>query len=840
MRIVLDLQAAQGESRFRGIGRYSVSLARSIIKNAGQHEIIIALSDLDQGSVEPLRGAFDEVLPQSRICVWQASGPTRVSQRGNEWRRSVAQEVREAFLARLQPDLIHVSNMLPGGTEDVVASLGPLTARLVTTVTLYDLIPLRYPDVYLGGNPAFARFYRERIEDLKGADGWLAISEWSAREGRELLGLRPDHVVNVSAASDDVFRKIAVSAAEQVAIMERLGLAKPFVMFSGGSDERKNLNRLIRAYAGLSAELRARHQLAIVGPIADPARLRAAAREAGLRRGELVVTGYVAETDLVRLYNLCRLFVLPSTHEGFGLPALEAMACEAPVIASHAASIPEVVGWDGALFDPLAIDDMRARMAEALTDDQYRAELVRRGTDQARSFSWAETGRRAVEAFERIYDDRLRQKSPSVSKDDDDPVGQLIDSIGARAVGQPTAQDLLRTARAISGLTRQGQRRLFVDVSQLVRHDPNTGVQRVVKNVLKCLPKVLPAGYQVEPVSAVARGPGYRTASVLADDDREGQVVDASNHDLFLGLDLSHRELLAQREYHAELRRLGVGVYFVVYDLLPVLMPEKFPRTTKAIHERWLAAIAKQDGALCISRSVADELAHWMLEAGISRHRPFRIGWSHPGADHAPASLGDGDSPGLHDLARRIAAGVSFLMVGTIEPRKGHAQALAAFDLLWARGLDVNLVLAGQRGWHMERFMAHLDRHPELNRRLHWIEKASDEELAQLYRASSCVVMASEGEGFGLPLIEAAQHGTPILARDIPVFREVAGASAMYFSGLDASDLADGILRWQRLSAAKALPQSSGIRWQTWQDTTAQIVEFLLGGRDYQRLYPTR
>ena len=123
-------------------------------------------------------------------------------------------------------------------------------------------------------------------------------------------------------------------------------------------------------------------------------------------------------------------------------------------------------------------------------------------------------------------------------------------------------------------------------------------------------------------------------------------------------------------------------------------------------------------------------------------------------------------------------------MVGTVEPRKGHAQTLAAFERLWADGVDVGLAIVGGEGWHTESLMGRLRTHSERGRRLIWLARASDEMLLRLYDSAVALIAASEGEGFGLPLVEAAQHGLPIIARDLPVFMEVAGEHAFYFSGM--------------------------------------------------------
>src|SRR5450756_983685 len=114
MRIVVDMQGAQSESRFRGIGRYTMSLALAIARNRGEHEVILALNGLFPGTIEPIRAAFDGLFPQEIIRVWYAPGPVRECQSDNEWRSEVAERIREAFLASLCPDIVHVSSLFEG------------------------------------------------------------------------------------------------------------------------------------------------------------------------------------------------------------------------------------------------------------------------------------------------------------------------------------------------------------------------------------------------------------------------------------------------------------------------------------------------------------------------------------------------------------------------------------------------------------------------------------------------------------------------------------------------------------------------------------------------------
>ncbi len=235
--------------------------------------------------------------------------------------------------------------------------------------------------------------------------------------------------------------------------------------------------------------------------------------------------------------------------------------------------------------------------------------------------------------------------------------------------------------------------------------------------------------------------------------------------------------------------------------------------------------VAQGDGAVCISKAVADELCNWFEENASRRQRSFKIDWFHLGADikQSVPSLGMPDDADM--VTKKISERISFLMVGTIEPRKGYAQTLSAFELLWSQGIDINLIIVGKQGWMVETIIEEISHHPELNKHLFWLEGISDEYLEEIYAASTCLINASEGEGFGLPLIEAAQHRLPIIARDIPVFREVAGKDAFYFNGLEPKDIANSVQAWLTLYKKGEHPTSDHMSWFTWKQSAEQLLE---------------
>lgn len=125
--------------------------------------------------------------------------------------------------------------------------------------------------------------------------------------------------------------------------------------------------------------------------------------------------------------------------------------------------------------------------------------------------------------------------------------------------------------------------------------------------------------------------------------------------------------------------------------------------------------------------------------------------------------------------------------------------------------------------------MQNLRAHPQLGKRLFWLQGLSDADLTELYSASCALIAASEAEGFGLPLIEAAQHKLPIIARDIPVFREVAGEYAYYFQGGAARELAQAVKQWLALLEKGAQPLSDEMPWLHWSESAAELKRQVLG-----------
>jgi glycosyltransferase involved in cell wall biosynthesis len=481
--------------------------------------------------------------------------------------------------------------------------------------------------------------------------------------------------------------------------------------------------------------------------------------------------------------------------------------------------------------DRLAVADLAAALARLHADAGLRAALGERArhymaTEHAPAHA-AQLYFDAIEHFAR----RSRQANYAA----------LVRAVAPQCpeAGLPALAAAIAFNRAPSA-----PRQLLVDVSAMVLSDLRTGIQRVVRSVLRSLIENPPPGFRVEPVFSIGANRGYQYArsyglAMVGEDgfELEDAPVDLRAGDVFLGLDLFTNGTFQNEECLLEMRARGVEVTFVVYDVLPMLRPDAFPFGTEGYFREFLQTVHKvSDGVLCISRAVADELTTW-LEANVKpRATPLSIGWFHLGADIDASVPSRGLPPDAPLVLAALAARPSFLMVGTVEPRKGQAQALAAFELLWEQGLDVNLIIVGKHGWMVDELAERLANHPEKEKRLYWLAGISDEMLLKLYAGSAALLAASEGEGFGLPLIEAAQHDIPIIARNLAVFREVAGEHAFYFDGLAPADLAGALRDWLALHREGRAPQSTGMPWLTWDQSAQQVLDAVVRGRWYRTL----
>jgi glycosyltransferase involved in cell wall biosynthesis len=281
----------------------------------------------------------------------------------------------------------------------------PPFAPCPVVATVHDLSFEHLPETFKRRSRMQLRLTVRRT--VRSAAHVIAPSEFTRRDLIETYGLDPARVTTTRLAASPHFRP--VEDAHKIERVRRLyGIEREYVLAVGSIQPRKNLPRLVRAYAALRGE-RGRSnlpQLVLVGKRAwlygDTLK---AIEEEGVGESVLL-TGYVSEGDLPALYTGALCFVYPSYFEGFGLPPLEAMSCGTPVLTGNLTSLPEVVGDAGLTVDPFDTGALSRALARLVGDAALRADLRERGLQRARAFDWRATARMTLQVYRRVMSDK--------------------------------------------------------------------------------------------------------------------------------------------------------------------------------------------------------------------------------------------------------------------------------------------------------------------------------------------------------------------------------------------------------------------------------------------------
>lgn len=358
-----------------GTGQYLRELVRALRVQSPADEFIFVAPHADPGAPAPV-----------------LANPTRLS--GENLAKFEFEQITFPRATRNDFDVRHIPHFGP-----------PLFPARPTVVTIHDLIPIVLPAYR--GSPLVRLYTRLAAAGARRAQAILADSFASARDIETHLQIPRDKIAVVHLAADARFRLSGRNDLEH--IRSKLNLPERFVLYLGGFDVRKNVRRVFEAFAGLTSEMDPDEEsspkigLVVAGTLPekdsaffpDPRRI---AKSVGV--GDRVqFVGFVLEQDKPALYAAARVLLFPSRYEGFGLPALEAMACGTPVIASNSSSLPEVVGNAGILLDADDVSAWREALRALVFDNSRWNELRERGIAAAKKFSWE----RAAQETLRVY-----------------------------------------------------------------------------------------------------------------------------------------------------------------------------------------------------------------------------------------------------------------------------------------------------------------------------------------------------------------------------------------------------------------------------------------------------
>lgn len=820
MKLWIDGQSLQTASRQRGIGRYVRELIKAICEGGYGIEVSISFNAAMADQAIAARDHVKQWIHPDNIHVWQGLAEAGEAHIGYTERRKLSEIALSHHVACLQPDIALSASPFEGA-DDVAVPLSPdWHCHTPIASMFYDAIPHRYANEYLT-NPIRKLCYYRRLNFYKKFDANLCISEYSKSEADSLSGNRNSTNISAGVSSDfiDILRDGSSCSSFRYS---------KAVLNVGSLDWRKNVGGLIEAFSKLPDFLKDEVKLVLVGDYMPEQmeRVTESWHRHNLPLRNLIALGHISDSELVSLYQSVSLVVQPSLLEGFGLTALEAMSCGTPVIGAATGALPEILGDPDLMFDPNEPRQIADRITQFFLKPQQRAESIAKGLERARQFSWKRSAELATNAMVEL----ARGARPTARSDLAGAREQALRALGKVAENK----DLIAGTLARAEPEPQIPGRFLVDASSTVRMDYGTGIQRVTKEIVRNL--VLQNQNSAFSVIYCDSSEGF--FQVRTDPDGRSlkqtkESIRLLGRDTILMLDSSWEFYREHSTWLLSARQRGAEIVSCVYDLVPIRLEAMCHPGVPPIYVGWLeSALSYSTAFVCISKSVADEFIA-MLEA-IRFPRVLKVGYWHLGADFSSATK---TSIEPRDPTRKRH---TFLMVGTIEPRKGHRVALEAFESLWKEGVDADLVVVGKPGWESDQLISRLRLHPTAGTRLRWHPEAGDEELRRLYGECDALVAASFVEGFGLPLVEAMHFGKPIIASDIPVFREVTkGGNFAHFFEVGSPSSLSAAVRKFLVQGDHTAERPDEKPWATWAESAGELQSIICANSWY-RIYEPR
>ena len=367
--MLIGIEASALAGRKSGVGYYTENLLGSVMKLAPEHRYILFSNRDMKGGWNPLgeEVLYDKHLFRVRAAWMQAKLPRA--------------------LGEVRPDVCHFTNYL-----------APLASRCPYIVTIYDMTLFVTPRFHDFKKLALDRTLIPHV--ARRADAIITVSNSARDDIVRLLGVPERKVKVITGAVSDAFRPVR-DPAHVEAVCKRYGLTVPFVLYVGTIEPRKNLVRLIQAFAQIKKR-GLPHKLAIVGQAGwHCAPIFAEVERLGIQK-DVLFTGYVPFEDLPALYSGAESMAFPSLYEGFGLPVIEAMACGAPVVTSRSSSLMEVAGNAGLLVNPLSVSEIADALGKLHAEPDLRRELSWRGLERASCFTWEQSARAALDVYEEV------------------------------------------------------------------------------------------------------------------------------------------------------------------------------------------------------------------------------------------------------------------------------------------------------------------------------------------------------------------------------------------------------------------------------------------------------
>lgn len=740
MRILIDMQGMQSLGRDRGIGRYSRSFTKSFIQAAQSHEIYLLLNRLSPDTVKVIRKEFKSLLPAGNFIFFDAVEPVNELDPSNIWNVKASELIREKLIEDISPDFIILTSLFEGIRDNSVTSIGTYTQKIPTAVIFYDLIPYMRPDKFLDSE-AMKKWYLRKIDSLKRADALLAISFSAESEAAIFLGKNNSELTTISSATDETFRV----GNYDPNTLNRYNIVRPFIMHTSAYEERKNFDGLIKAFAMLPEKLREKYQLVLVCKLTEKQHkyLKKVANNAGLNENDLVLTGFVLDRDLISLYTKAELFVFPSRHEGFGLPALEAMSCGTATIGSDISSIPEVLGCSDALFDPANIESIAKKIEEVLSDNALKTSLEMHAQIQSKKFSWEITANKALKFLEKKH--QLNPSKSLLPKNQEQirqSTSQLVKSIKTlKVLTSPSKGQLRRAAQAIA-------RNEETAIALISQDNTSSALKwRIEGPFDSSYSLALLNRETARALDALGCNVALHSTEGPGDFDPDPEFL-TKNPDI----KQFYNKSFEIDEYHADVcsRNLYPPRVSDMHSHINLL--HHYAWEESGFPQQWVKNFnASLDAMTCLSSHVQKI----MLDNGVS----IPMSTSGCGVDHWEKIIPD-------KTYQIKAKKFRFLHVSSCFPRKGADILLKAYGDIFTGNDDVSLIIKTFPNPHNEvhQWLKQAkEKHSNYPDVVIIEDDLTEAKLKSIYEQCHTLVAPSRAEGFGLPIAEAMLSGLPVI-----------------------------------------------------------------------------
>ncbi len=373
MRIGIDCRMYS--SAFTGIGRYVHELTDRLIKLDRGNEYVLFFND-------PEFEKFSTPNPHVKKVLVNAPHYSLAEQ----WKFL-------RFLNREKLDLMHFTHFN-----------APILYRKPFVVTIHDLTLSFFPGKKMT-SPVHRVAYQLTLGNaVKSAREIIAVSQNTSKDLQNLFKVPAEKISVVYEGVNENFQHAKFSSEKTAQVKIKYGLNKPYLLYTGVWRSHKNLSNLLESFKILKDEYGFDGYLVITGrhdPLYAPEIMEKAASYK--IESDVIFTGLVEDVDLIPLYKGALLYVFPSLYEGFGLPPLEAMACGVPVAASNSSCIPEICGEGNAIFfNPLNVRNMAEKIFEVISRTTLREELIKRGLERVKAFSWDKMAKETLEIYNNI------------------------------------------------------------------------------------------------------------------------------------------------------------------------------------------------------------------------------------------------------------------------------------------------------------------------------------------------------------------------------------------------------------------------------------------------------